>query len=81
MTSPPRCYVTWPLIDSWSEKVPVQCASQLAISLCAARTKQSVRPGSRGEERREGEMELAYECKVNGGEVEGTEVTDRRQVH
>ena len=30
MTPPPRCYVTWPFIDSWSEKVPVQCARQLA---------------------------------------------------
>ena len=64
MTPPPRCYVTWPFIDSWSEKVPMQCARQLASSLRAARrprTEQSVRPG-RQTGRRQGEMELAYEC-------------------
>ena len=39
MTPPPRCYVTWPLIDSWSEKVPVQCARQPARQLAPRRQK------------------------------------------
>ena len=52
-----------------------------AVCLLASSLARSAPPEQNNQSGREGGMELAYECKVNGGEVQGTEVTDRRQVH